>query len=195
LIWQQRRLTYESTYYAPHLRDNTPLRRRLCAANRGVSLYMCADGLTPTRFVGGIVYPTIFHKIHVTTEDWRLVLSDSLQSLARGTLRFCTLGFCFCFTYLYKPLHLHHALRALQDWRERDARLIFRPPSSMPPPYSGASHPLRSRNRTGMLNTVIPCTLICGVLILAWIAVHSTSALLAFDQQPRHVFVNVGELL
>jgi hypothetical protein len=144
---------------------------------------MCADGLTPTRFVGGIVYPTIFHKIHVTTEDWRLVLSDSLQSLARGTLRFCTLGFCFCFTYLYKPLHLHHALRALQDWRERDARLIFRPPSSMPPPYSGASHPLRSRNRTGMLNTVIPCTLICGVLILAWIAVHSTSALLAFVLQ------------
>ena len=35
-------------------------------------------------------------------------------------------------------------------------------------------------NRIGTFNTIIPCTFICDMLILAWIAVHSTGALMAF---------------
>lgn len=40
--------------------------------------------------------------------------------------------------------------------------------------------PAALTDRIGTLNTIIPCTLICGVLILAWIAVNRTGVLIAF---------------
>ena len=44
----------------------------------------------------------------------------------------------------------------------------------------GRLAPTALADRIGTLNTIIPCTLICGVLVLAWTAVRSTGALLAF---------------
>jgi hypothetical protein len=47
-------------------------------------------------------------------------------------------------------------------------------------PVFGRRQPTTFADRIGMLNTIIPCTLICGMSILAWISVHSTGTLMTF---------------
>ncbi|KAI9433178.1 MFS general substrate transporter [Lactarius indigo] len=157
--------------------------------------------------IGGIIYPTIFHELqprigfgwatrviglialvtlgiaNVVTRQ-RVVPTTRRKLFDVSALReppfiFCALGFCFGFIGVYNPF-FYITTFALSKTGASSTLAFYFVPILNAASVFGRLAPTALADRVGTLNTTIPCALICGVLALAWTAVHSTGALLAF---------------
>jgi len=171
--------------------------------NRAFAIGVGASGSS----FGGIIYPTIFHQLQpkigfgwatrvigliafvtlvipniVTRQRFvpstRRKLFD-VSALREAPFVFCTLGLCFGFTGLYNPFFYITPFALSKTGASATLAFYFVPIINAASIF-GRLAPTALADRIGTLNTIIPCTLICGILIFAWIAVHSTGALLAF---------------
>jgi MFS family permease len=168
--------------------------------------YTCACMLNSS-IIGGMIYPIIFHQLqpkigfgwatrviglimfvtlvvaNIVTRQ-RVVPSTRRKLLDLSALReapfiFCTLGLCFGFMGLYNPF-FYITPFALSKTGANAMLAFYYVPIINAASVFGRLAPTALADRIGTLNTIIPCVLICGVLVLAWTAVHSTGALLAF---------------
>src|SRR6266702_5474022 len=171
---------------------------------------MRADGIvspTPIRFLGGIIYPTIFHELQprigfgwatrviglivlVTLVIANLITRQrvvpttrrklfDVSALREAPFIFCTLGLCFGFIGLYNPFFYITSFALSKTGASATLAFYFVPILNAASVF-GRLAPAALADRVGTLNTMIPCALICGALVLAWTAMHSTGALLAF---------------
>ena len=157
--------------------------------------------------IGGIIYPIVFHKLQPKIGfGWAtrviglivfvtLVISNivtrqriipstrrklfDVSALREAPFVFCTLGLCFGFVGLYNPF-FYITPFALSKTGANANLAFYLVPIINAASVFGRLAPTALADRIGTLNTIIPCTLICGVLVLVWIAVHSTGALIAF---------------
>jgi predicted MFS family arabinose efflux permease len=166
---------------------------------------MCADG--SIRFLGGIIYPILFHELRprigfgwatrviglivlVTLVIANLVTRQRVLPTTRrklfdiSALRevpfiFCTLGLCFGFIGLYNPFFYITPFALSKTGASATLAFYFVPILNAASVF-GRIAPTALADRVGTLNTIIPCTLMCGALLIAWTAVHSTGALIVF---------------
>ncbi|KAI9456064.1 MFS general substrate transporter [Lactarius psammicola] len=156
---------------------------------------------------GGIIYPTIFHELQprigfgwatrviglivlVTLVIANLVTRQrvlpttrrklfDVSALREAPFIFCTLGLCFGFIGLYNPFFYITSFALSKTGASATLAFYFVPILNAAS-VLGRLAPTALADRVGTLNTIIPCTLICGVLVLAWTAVRSTGTLIAF---------------
>ncbi|KAH9047095.1 MFS general substrate transporter [Lactarius hengduanensis] len=171
--------------------------------NRAFAIGVGASGSS----FGGIIYPTIFHELQprigfgwatrviglialVTLVIANLVTRQRVVPATRrklfdvSALRelpfiFCTLGLCFGFIGLYNPFFYITTFALSKTGANATLAFYFVPIINAASVF-GRLAPTALADRVGTLNTLIPCSLICGALVLAWAAVHSTGALIAF---------------
>ena len=165
---------------------------------------MCADAI---RFLGGIIYPTIFHELHprigfgwatrviglivlVTLVIANIVTRQrvlpttrrklfDVSALHEASFIFCTLGLCFGFMGLYNPF-FYITPFALSRTGASATLAFYLVPLLNAASVFGRIAPPALADRIGTLNTIIPCTFMCGALLIAWTAVRSTGALIVF---------------
>ena len=160
--------------------------------------------LCPT---GGVIYPTLFHLLQprigfdwatriiafialVTLGITNLVMRQRILPATRRKLfdvsalrevpfLLCTAGLFFGFLALYIPFfyitpYAHFKTRA-------NATLAFYfVPIINAGSIFGRIFPNALADRIGTLNTLVPCTLACGVVAFSWMAVDDTGDLLVF---------------
>lgn len=165
--------------------------------------YVCMLNST----IGGIIYPIIFHQLQPKIGfGWAtriiglivlvtLIIANivsrqrvlpttrrrlfDVSALREAPFIFCTLGLTFGFIGLYNPFFYITPFALAKTGANATLAFYFVPIINAASIF-GRLAPTALADRMGTLNTIIPCTLICGVLTLAWTAVHSTGALLAF---------------
>lgn len=171
--------------------------------NRAFAIGVGASGSS----FGGIIYPIVFHQLqpkigfgwatrviglimfvtlvvaNIVTRQ-RVVPSTrrklfDVSALREAPFIFCTLGLCFGFMGLYNPFFYITPFALSKTGASATLAFYFVPIINAASVF-GRLAPTALADRIGTLNTIIPCALICGVLVLAWTAVHSTGALLAF---------------
>lgn len=157
--------------------------------------------------IGGIIYPIIFHSLQPkigfgwatrviglivlvtlvianlvtrqrTVPSTRRKLFD-VSALREAPFNLCTLGLCLGFSGLYNPF-FYITPFALNKTAASATLAFYFVPILNAASVFGRLAPTALADRVGTLNTIIPCTLLCGVLMLVWIAVRSTGALLTF---------------
>jgi MFS family permease len=156
---------------------------------------------------GGVIYPIIFHELRprigfgwatrviglivlVTLVIANIVTRQRVLPTTRrrlfdvSALRevpfiFCTLGLCFGFIGLYNPFFYITPFALSKTGASATLAFYFVPILNAASVF-GRIAPTALADRVGTLNTIIPCTLMCGALLIAWTAVHSTGALIVF---------------
>jgi len=101
-----------------------------------------------------------------------------VSALREAPYIFCTIGLFFGFIGFYNP-YFYITPFALKTGANANLAFYFLPIMNAASVF-GRLIPPALADRVGTLNTIIPCTLICGALAFAWTAVRSTGALVAF---------------
>ncbi|KAF8261435.1 major facilitator superfamily domain-containing protein [Lactarius quietus] len=171
--------------------------------NRAFAIGVGASGSS----FGGIIYPTIFHELEprigfgwatrviglivfITLAIANLITRQrvlpktrrklfDMSALREAPFVFCTLGLCFGFIGLYNPFFYITPFALSKTGASAQLAFYFVPIINAASVF-GRLAPTALADRIGTLNTIIPCTLICGALVLAWTAVRSTGGLIAF---------------
>ena len=101
------------------------------------------------------------------------------SALREAPFIFCTLGICFGFMGVYSPFFYITPFALSKTGASATLAFYFVPLLNAASVF-GRLAPTALADHVGTFNTIIPCTFMCGVLLIAWTAVRSTGALVAF---------------
>jgi predicted MFS family arabinose efflux permease len=156
---------------------------------------------------GGVIYPTLFHSLHprigfgwttriiasialLTLSFTNLVVRQrvlpatrrklfDVSALREAPFVLCTAGLFFGFMALYVPFFYITPFAHSKAGAGATLAFFFVPVLNASS-VLGRIFPNALADRIGTLNTLIPCTLACGIVALAWMAVDDIGDLLVF---------------
>src|SRR6266849_4808771 len=156
---------------------------------------------------GGVIYPTLFHSLHprigfgsatriiafialVTLSITNLVLRQrglpatrrklfDVSALREAPFILCTAGHFFGFMALYIPFFYITPFAHFKVGMGATLAFYFVPILNASSVF-GRIFPNALADRIGTLNTLIPCTLACGIAALSWMLADDTEDLLVF---------------
>jgi MFS family permease len=157
--------------------------------------------------LGGVIYPTLFHSLQprigfgwatrviafialVTLGIANLVMRQRLlpstrrklidvSALREAPFVFCTAGLFFGFIALYVPFFYITPYALFKTGASATLAFYFVPIINAGSVF-GRVFPNALADHIGTLNTLIPCTLACGVIAFSWMSVDDTGDLLVF---------------